>query len=307
MNKISYRALTEHTGIIFHTTNIGVIHTEKGIILIDTADNSKDGQMILELLQATFTGNKIHAIINTHSHADHCGGNAYIQSQTGCEIWAPKFESSIMEYPVLQSAMIWGGNPFRELKSAFYTTDNPPLPTRVLEKEVIEFDNVSIHTIDLTGHFFGGQGFLVREKDGSGSTFYLGDAMMGQNLLKKYWIFFLNDPKQYRDSLETIENTAADFYIPAHGAVYTADNVAGCLEVNAMFTLETETLIIRFLEKEMTSEQILKAVCDYAGITLKLTQALLIGCTLRSYLSSLKDRKLIDCYVKDNTVVWKAV
>ena len=33
-------------------------------------------------------GWSLHAIINTHSNADHIGGNKYLMQQTGCRIYA---------------------------------------------------------------------------------------------------------------------------------------------------------------------------------------------------------------------------
>ena len=47
-------------------------------------------------------GWKLKAIYNTHSNADHIGGNKYLQAQTGCQIFAPGIECAFTNYPILE-------------------------------------------------------------------------------------------------------------------------------------------------------------------------------------------------------------
>ena len=56
-------------------------------VLIDSGADENSGRLVLEAL--TDRGWTLDAIYNTHSHADHIGGNAYLQQQTGCRIYAP--------------------------------------------------------------------------------------------------------------------------------------------------------------------------------------------------------------------------
>ena len=44
------------------------------------------------------------AIYNTHSNADHIGGNKYLQGQTGCKIYAPGIECDFTNHKVLEIA-----------------------------------------------------------------------------------------------------------------------------------------------------------------------------------------------------------
>ena len=66
-------------------------------------------------------------------------------------------------------------------------------------------------------------------------------------------------------------------------------------------------MIIDELSSPKTTEQILKAVADRNGIRLGLSQYVLIGCTLRSYLSSLSDEGKIKYEISDNMMYWSAV
>jgi glyoxylase-like metal-dependent hydrolase (beta-lactamase superfamily II) len=50
----------------------------------------------LHLLDQVLDGRPLRRIINTHTHADHAGGNAALQARHGCEIWIPPGDSQIV-------------------------------------------------------------------------------------------------------------------------------------------------------------------------------------------------------------------
>ena len=68
-----------------HFTNVGLIFSDNGVILIDTGWGEKQAKAILVELEAI--GKKPVAIVNTHSHLDHAGANKYIVDKTGCKVY----------------------------------------------------------------------------------------------------------------------------------------------------------------------------------------------------------------------------
>ena len=80
---------------------IGLVKTGgQDVCLIDSGSDKDAGRKVRQILDAN--GWRLCAIYNTHSNADHIGGNKYLQSQTGCKIYAPGAECAFTRYPVLE-------------------------------------------------------------------------------------------------------------------------------------------------------------------------------------------------------------
>ena len=97
---------------------IGVylIDDEK-VCLIDSGNDKDAGRKVRQILERE--GWQLHAIINTHSNADHIGGNKYLMQQTGCRIYASSMEAAFTRHPILEPAFLYGGYPFKDLRHKF--------------------------------------------------------------------------------------------------------------------------------------------------------------------------------------------
>ena len=82
--------LSAHISYLRMPTNIGFLHFESEkdgdcIYLVDSGNDETTGMRILDFIKENFPESSLRAILNTHSHADHCGGNSYLVRQTGCD------------------------------------------------------------------------------------------------------------------------------------------------------------------------------------------------------------------------------
>ena len=84
--------------------NIGAYVIEGEAVLIDSGNDSLR-RKILRLAEET--GWNIRLIINTHFHADHVGGNAFIQKRTGCDRLAK--ETPFTDMPEMEPEILWSG------------------------------------------------------------------------------------------------------------------------------------------------------------------------------------------------------
>ena len=304
LSKEKVLRLTEHVSYIPFSTNIGFVKIRDSIYIVDTVNDELKMGELLDFIKAEFPSAHLKAVIATHSHADHCGGNAILQETTGCEIWASRGEASLMEYPLIETMLIWGGSPFHDLCSKFLLA-KPCNATRILsDDECVELgDGVSFQAIPLPGHYLDQIGILF--DDNGKKVFFMGDAVSGRNVIKKYWIQYLLDETKSKESLMKISGIKSDFYVPGHGDLVS--DIEGLSELNLLAMLETENMIIDVLKTPKTMEEILKEVTDRNKIRLGVFQYVLIGSTLRAYLTGLYEEKKISFAIEKNEMRWRAV
>ena len=144
------RSITENVWYIPNVVNIGVIRDkDNSVILIDTGIDRGIGKKINNLL--TKEKLVLKAIINTHSHADHCGGNKYLQDATGATIYAPVIEDVIISNPYLEPWYLFSGAaPIIDLQNQYLMAKASKVD-RVIENSVqtLKFENIELNIIPL--------------------------------------------------------------------------------------------------------------------------------------------------------------
>ena len=97
---------------------IGLVRLEGDrVCLIDSGSDKDAGRKVRQILDAN--GWRLTAIYNTHSNADHIGGNQYLQKQTGCRIFAPGVERDFTQHTVLEPSFLYGAIPSGSFGTSF--------------------------------------------------------------------------------------------------------------------------------------------------------------------------------------------
>ena len=290
-------------------TNIGIIEerlsdTKSNLYMIDSGCNTEDGKRIFTEITEYFSQKDItiKAIINTHSHADHCGANNYIQQKTNCEIWITENEQGSLINPFLQPIISWGGNPLPEINSSYYVAEKT-VPNKIINpnEKFTLLNGIKISFINLPGHYFEMVGILC--EDNNKKVLFASDGIFGRKNIGKYWIPFLYDVKEFKNSLDTISSLNADCCIPGHGE--PTSQIEETVELNKIAIISNEQCILEALKyKEQTQEDILKYVADKNEINLHIAQYMLIGCTIKAYLTFLYNEGKISYHIKENKMYW---
>lgn len=263
------------------------------VCLIDSGSDKDAGRKVRQILDAN--GWKLKAIFNTHSNADHIGGNSYLQKQTGCRIYAPGIECSFTRHPVLEPSFLYGGYPFSELRHKFL----------LAQESVAEYltDDVlpeGMSVIPLPGHFFDMVGFRT-----SDDAVYLADCLSSRETLDKYGITFIYDVEEYLKTLEKVKTMEAAIFIPAHAAA--TDDITELAEYNISRVHETAERILSICREALSGDDVIKKIFQAYGLAMNAQQYVLIGSTVRSYLSWLKDKGLLEIAIDDSMLLWRTV
>ncbi|MBQ0003889.1 MAG: MBL fold metallo-hydrolase [Treponema sp.] len=316
---------TPSTGVFLSPTNVGIVAVDskkdkslKEIYLIDSGPDRATAEKLYIALKKEFSKFEIKKIIDTHSHADHCGGNRFFKEVfPSLEICATQMEKSGIECTINQSAVAYGANPLPEYRIPYYEAEISKVDTVISHDEVFKLnDETEIKCIPLPGHYFDMVGVLCTSKgpvisndsgissgNGTVSVFFTADGIFTRGMLSRYWIPFVFDVGKFIESLSVIKNTESDFYVPSHGEIYT--EIDALYELNMLSVLQNEDTILQALKDgPKTHEEILKYVADLNNIPMRLSQFMLIGSTLKSYITHLYETEKIKWHFKDNRMLW---
>lgn len=281
----------EKTYYIKNPTNIGIYKIdEENVYLIDSGNDKDAGKKILKIIDEQ--GWKVKGIITTHSNADHIGGNKVIQDRTNCPIYAYNIEKCITEYPILEPSFLYGGYPFKELRNKFLMAK---------ESKVMQIDNNlpdGLEYIVLKGHFFDMIGIKTDD-----DVYFLADSLFSEETITKYHLFFIYDVKEYLNTLDYLSTLKGNIFIPSH--CEATNDISYLIEINKNKIKEIIEKIYNACEKEMTFERILKYIFDEYNLVMNENQYVLIGSTIKSYLSYLHDENRLTYEFKNNQMIWK--
>ncbi len=286
--------ITERNYYIQSPAKIGLIKlNDQDVCLIDSGNDKDVGRKIRQILTAN--GWHLTAIYNTHSNADHIGGNKYLQSQTGCRIYAPGIDCAFTRYPLLEPSFLYGGFPFKDLRHKFLMAQESD--ALELTSDVLPED---FQIIPLPGHFFDMVGFRTPD-----DVVYLADCLSSRETLDKYQIGFIYDIAAYLKTLEMIKTLQARMFVPAHAAA--SEEIAGLAQYNIDKVMEISERILNICDQPLCFESILKKLFDGYALEMTFEQYVLVGSTVRSYLAWLKDTGRLNSLFDKNMLLWQRI
>jgi glyoxylase-like metal-dependent hydrolase (beta-lactamase superfamily II) len=279
-------------------TNIGVIKDGSSAILIDTGLDDDTGKRILKVLEEN--GLSVDAIINTHSHADHCGGNAFIKGKTGAKIYAPEFESGIIEHPYFEPFYLFSGaEPIEELKNKFLMAQASRVDYVIgKDEKMIKIGNTELHVVSLKGH---SPNQIGVESDG---VLFCADSVFSEEMVNKHKIPFYIDIDEAKRTMEWLKVSEYQYYVPSH-AEPTPD-ISDLLNVNMSTIFDVERVILGDSNERRTTEEVFGDTCRHYDLDVgNAHQYFLMNTVIMAYLSSLSKSRKLRATVTDNSLHWE--
>ena len=285
--------VSDSTCYVQSPAKIGLVKlNDKDVCLIDSGNDKEAGRKVRQILDAN--GWSLKAIYNTHSHADHIGGNQYLQAQTGCKVYAKGVECDYVNHPILEPVSLYAGCPPKELRHKFLMAQ--PSTAEPLTDGVLP-EGFSI--IPLPGHSMDMVGYRTAD-----DVVFLADCLSSEATLEKYGIPFIHDVGAYISTLEAVEKMEARMFIPAHAD--PAEDISGLARLNIDRAVEVGARILGICSEASPFEDILRKLFVRYGLTMTLEQYVLVGSTVRSYLAWMMDAGKLTVDIRDGLPAWKS-
>ena len=253
------------SGVSFLASAVNSLVVENGrggALIVDTGlDDSHARKLLAALAERGLTPS---AILNTHSHADHHGGNAFMLKRfPDLPIYAPPLEAAIIKHPLLEPLYLFGACPPPELQSKFLLA--PASPAQPIAAGQHTLGGAEVELIDIAGHAV--QMFAVRV----GAVLYAADGLFGPESLQKHPLTFCADSAAQKASAQRLGALAGvEVVLVGHGAPTT--DLAELVRVNlAAYERTTSAVEQAIAGRAASVDDVLAEVCRL--LELEMTQA----------------------------------
>lgn len=139
----------------------------------------------------------------------------------------------------------------------------------------------------------------------SDNIYFLADSLFSEETITKYHLFFIYDVKEFLNTLDYLNTLNGSLYILSH--CEATSDISSLIRLNRNKVNEIINKIYNICKNEITFEEILKIIFDEYNLIMNGNQYVLVGSTIRSYLSYMSDENKIRYEFKDNKMLWKQV
>lgn len=278
-------------------TNIGVVIANDGrAVLIDSGLNDTPARKTLRFVRDEL-GIEIAAIINTHGHADHFGGNSWLVKRTGAKVYAPDLDELTLRHPLMQPIMLYGGaDPTDALRTSFLVADASPVDG-IIQPGRGAYADIEIEVIPLGGHSMNQLGYVI---DG---VFFCADVVFPEATLRKYPIPYLYGLTEHLESLERSRQVVCSHVVPGHGPVL--ESIDDLMQTNLNAIDRAIAVILEIVDRPMMADEICRSLFQRMSLAMADPQAYyLLRPTVQAYLAHLERVGELRLEMQDASVVW---
>jgi glyoxylase-like metal-dependent hydrolase (beta-lactamase superfamily II) len=280
VRKNAIEKITKNTYYLPGHINAGIIRgAGDSCLVVDTGLDKSAANKIASALDAE--GLRPQALLMTHTHADHCGGNAALHQKYGMPAYCPPFEASMLTFPLLEPVYLYGAAPPDALMNKFFLAPATP-DVHALPPGQHEIGGVSFAAVALPGHSPGHTGYLT-----SDGVLFCGDAMFPAYVWEKYHLPYFYDIDSALSSLVVLEGMAGSLTacVAAHyGPVDLAELVRANREGLQGLAQWAETALSH---SPMSREDVVAAAFTEFGLIQNEAQYYLVGSTVAALLTHL--------------------
>lgn len=307
---MALQQITSRTFYFPGANNLGVVATESGgAIAIDTGLDKDVARKFRKALDEA--GLTLRAIINTHHHADHIGGNAYlVRNVPGVQVYAPPIEAALIEYPILEPVYLhYGASPFHALRTRWLMAQGVRVQHIVGDVESIaqgrsqtlEVEGITFEVLALSGHSIAQIGLSF---DG---VCFAADSFFGIDIVAKHGILLAHDVAAQLASFERLLTREETWFLPGHGDLSSCAEITGVVEANRTATLQASAMVLQALDEPGDLAAVTARVLQRMGrAEVAIPQYAVFASAVAGHLSFLEQQGQVQVDMVERGLTWRA-
>lgn len=291
--------LAPHCYYLPGAVNVGVVANEqREVLLIDSGGDKDYGRTIRKAVEGA--GFRPVAIVNTHSHADHYGGNDFLARNLNLPVYAPEIEEAILRYPYLEPMYLYGGAaPLAGLRNKWLEAKASPVDVvYAVNEEPLMVATFTLQRHDTSGHAVRQVAFGVER------VCYAADAFFGAEVLSKYGIPFVHDVAGQLATLEKLLTLPYEIFVPGHGD--PTRDIQGAVTANQAAIAQAATWVREAVQPDSTLSDIVHRVtAQLSNPPTSLSTYFLMHSCVLAYLAYLTAQNEVTPLVEQGKLTWQ--
>lgn len=276
--------------------SIGVYVQDEIAILIDSGNDESCAKDVHNAILAE--GYEVAAIINTHCHPDHCGGNYSFQKRIlGLRVYSAHDEKEFIEDPNLAPRCFCGGAAaFSGLKNKYIAPQKPSVVTDVIspyQDQSVSIKGINFKLVTLPGHTPGSLGIITPD-----NVLYVGDAVFGEETFRKHPVLFYTDIGNTLISLRKLATLKVDACVLYHGGVI--HDLPAIVQQHEARILEIKDTLLSLIRLQAASiDTLTQQIMQTYKISDNIISFTLTQTAVRAYITQLECEKFVQLVVSD--------
>lgn len=282
-------------------TNTGLyLFNDNSALIIDPGLSGARPNKIIKMLDERNI--ELKYIINTHEHNDHFGACSQFKEYYKDEQILSSEEAKLyIEKLDLFPKYIMGGksNTFMDNKLKCRLSKEISIDT-VITEGILNINNKQFEIFDFKGHTPGSIGILTDDK-----VLFVGDLLVGENMLSKYDFLFLFDIEYQIKSLEKIKDIDFEYLVIAHSKKFISKDESYKIIDKHKRSIEKYINQVRsYLNKPNTVENVLKNIIVNNNLSYGYKEYHFFKSSLISLISYLIDLGEIEYILDDGQLLY---
>jgi len=274
--------------------NIGVIVGEGQAAFVDSGMDENTARKAAQAVEQA--GLRPVAIINTHAHADHCGGNAFLTKRTRAAVYAPPIEAAFIQHPEIEPFYLFGAAPFPAIDGKWFHA----APSRVDHTlgPILSICGLELEILPAAGHSINQIAVLTPD------AAFLGDALLAPELLERYPIQYCYDVVAHRATLARLAGLQKTWYVGAHFP--PTQDLEGLLAANRRNLERTAEAVLGTLAPAATTEEVVSRTAEALGVlSMDPPAYLLNAAAVKAHLSAHVREGRLDFEIANGRPLWR--